>query len=380
MTDVYVWRYAVPPTPLTRRQLNRAFLQRQALLERADWTPTRAIAQLVGMQAQLPKPPYIGLWTRLQTFARADLTAAMEAREVVRAAFMRSTLHLVTRADHQAFRTAVQPALEKGLRSFFGERAKGLDADALLSVARAALSESPLSMGGIKAVLLQIAPDRDGEALNYFARTYLPLIQVPPGGTWGSGSMAAYALAERHFGAPPDPADHIGALIKRYLAAFGPASVMDMQFWLGRTKLKDAFDLLAPQLVTYRDENGRTLYDLPDMPLPDADTPAPVRFIPEYDNAVMGHDDRARILAADDYRRVFLTAARILNTFTVDGFVAGTWKLERAKKAITLAIAPFRPLTPAIQAELAAEGGRLARFIEDGAESVDVQFRAEDAL
>ncbi|MDZ4763795.1 MAG: winged helix DNA-binding domain-containing protein [Chloroflexota bacterium] len=365
---------------LTRRQLNRALLARQALLERAAWTPVEAVVRLVGMQAQLPNPPYIGLWTRLQTFARADLTQAMEARDIVRAAFMRSTLHLTTRADHQQFRTAIQPALEKGLRSFFGERAKGMDNDRIIGAARGMLAEESLSMGSLKARLLEVSPERDGDALNYLVRTIVPLVQVPPGGTWGSGSAGKYTLAEEWFGAPPDPADNIGALLKRYLAAFGPASVMDAQFWLGRTKLKDAFDALKPELRLFRDEQERELYDLPDAPLPDADTPAPVRYIPEYDNLLMGHDSRARVLADADYRRVFLTAARILNTFLVDGFVAGTWKIEKTKTSATLIVSPFAPLSADTQSALAAEGERLARFMNERIETVDVQFRADDGL
>jgi hypothetical protein len=357
---------------LIRRELNRALLARQMLLERARLSVTEAVGRLIGLQSQIPNPPYIGLWTRLHDFARDDLTRQMEQRQIVRAAMMRSTLHLVTRDDHQRFRGAIYPALMRALSAFFGDRARGLDIDRLVETARVILDEQPRSNGEIGKLLLEVEPGRDPNALAYAVRTHLPLVQVPPGGTWGKGSTATYVTAESWFGAPD--AGDLGGLFRRYLAAYGPASVMDFQVWTGMTKLKEAVEPLKAGLVTYRDENGVELFDLPDQLLPADDTPAPVRFIPEYDNLLIAHNDRTRIIADEDRPKVFLSAGRVQATILVDGFVRGTWKIEKAKKAAALVIEPFEPLSAAVSEALRVEGERLARFIEDRAETVEVRF------
>jgi hypothetical protein len=219
---------------------------------------------------------------------------------------------------------------------------------------------------------LRSMPEHEGATLTSAARTFLPLVQVPPGGTWGSSSRAAYTTAESVLG-PLDLPD-MGALLHAYLAAYGPASIMDFQFWTGLTNLKNVIKPLTKYLVRYEDENGKELLDLPDKPLADENTPAPVRFMPEYDNLVIAHKDRTRILADEDYKKVFLSAARVLSTVLVDGFVAGTWTIQREKKAATLTISPFRPFDEATCKALTEEGERLVRFIEDEAETVTVTF------
>ncbi len=274
-------------TALTRRQLNRALLDRQLLLRPADLSPLVAVAHLAGMQSQIPDPPYIGLWTRLAQFERDDLTALMEERQVVRAAMMRSTLHLVTADDHQRFRPTLQLALERALRSFHGKRARKLDIAALVVVARPFLKAEPRTKGELKARLLEDFPDEDGDAMAYAVRAHLPLVQVPPGGTWGSGTRASYSPAETVLGTtePPD----LKNLLRRYLAAFGPASIMDFQFWAGITSLTKTIKPWLDEFKLYEDENGKQLLDLPDATVPDVDMPAPPRFIPEYDNLVISH-------------------------------------------------------------------------------------------
>lgn len=359
---------------LTRRQLNRALLARQLLLQRQKLSVVEAVEQLAGLQAQIPNPPYIGLWTRLEKFQRDDLTRAMEQRQIIRAALMRSTLHLMTTADFLRLRTALQPALVRALSAFFGARGKGLDIEALLNTARPYLTEQPRTTGELRAQLLELLPDRDGDALAYAVRAYLPLVQTPPGGTWGSGSGGAYTTPEAWLGQPISESDNFRDLVLRYLAAFGPGSVMDIQAWSGLTRLKDAVAALKPELVVYRDENGTELFDLPNMPLPDEDTPAPVRFVPEYDNLIISHADRNRIIA-DEYRpRIFLSAARVRPTFLIDGFVRGAWKIEKAKKAATLVIEPFVALTSQDHTALTEEGERLLRFVEDKAETCAIRF------
>ncbi len=358
---------------LTRRELNRALLERQLLLKRVAISPLAATEKVLGLQAQIPNPPYIGLWTRLTPFERDDLTRLMQDKQIVRAAFMRSTLHLMTAADHQRFRQTIQPALVKALNAFFGKKSKSLDAETLVAVARPFLAEAPRSTGDLRARLLQVEPNADGDALAYLVRTYLPLVQVPPGGTWGSGSQTTYTLADVYLDIPA-AGDNLKNLFLRYLAAFGPASIMDFQVWAGMTKLQPLLDPHLADLVQYRDEQGKMLFDLPDMPLPSGDTPAPVRFVPEYDNLVLAHADRTRIIADADRPRVFLSAARVMGTILIDGFVGGTWKTQITKSNLTLTIEPFQPLPPEIRAELLAEAQPLMQFIAPEGKTYDVVF------
>ena len=360
---------------LTLRELNRATLARQYLLDRAALDVPEAIAGLVGLQAQVNNPPYIGLWTRLRDFRRDELTALLRRRAVVRGALLRSTLHLLTAEDYLLLRPAIQPALERALRSFFGAQARGLDTARLVATTLPLLEERPRSFTELRAALVAIEPDRQPEALAYAVRTYLPLVQVPPGGTWGSGGSPAYALAEPWLGGVvAGPQESFRALVWRYLAAFGPATVRDLQVWSGLTGLKDAVAALRPELCAFRDEQGRELLDLPDRPLPPADLPAPPRFLPEYDNLLLAHADRARVIP-DAYRPlIFLSAARVRATYLLDGIVRGAWKTERVRDAATLVVEPFAPLSPPDRAALADEGERLLRFIADDAATFAVRF------
>ena len=343
---------------LTLRELNRATLTRQYLLDRAALAVPEAIAGLVGLQAQVNNPPYIGLWTRLRDFRRDDLTALMVRRAVVRGALLRSTLHLLMAEDYLLLRPALQPALERALRSFFGAQARGLDTARLVATALPLLEERPRTFAELRAALLPLEPDRQLEALAYAVRAYLPLVQVPPGGTWGSGGSPAYALAEPWLaGSVAEPGESLRILVRRYLAAFGPATVRDLQVWSGLIGLQGAVAARRPELRAFRDEQGRELLDLPDAPLPSADLPAPPRFLPEYDNLLLAHADRTRVIP-DEYRPlIFLSAAR-------------------ARDAATLVVEPFALLSPPDRAALADEGARLIRFIADDAATVAVRFAA----
>ncbi len=360
---------------LTLRELNRATLARQLLLDRAPLPVPQAIERLVGLQAQVPNPPYIGLWTRLRDFRRDALTGLMKERQVVRATLMRSTLHLMTAGDYLLLRGALQPALTRALGAFFGQRAKGLDIDRLVAAARAWVEEAPRTFTELRALLSELEPDRDPEALAYAVRTHLPLVQVPPRGTWGSGGSPAHANAASWLGRPlAAPEEGLRPLVLRYLAAFGPASVKDVQTWSGLVRLRDPIEELKPELRSFRDERGGELLDLPDLPLPPADAPAPPRFLPEYDNLVLSHADRTRVVP-DKYRSsVFLSAGRVRATFLVDGFVRGTWKIERARGTAALVIEPLEPLSGEARDALVEEGERLVRFVEDGAEAFEVRF------
>jgi hypothetical protein len=367
----------MPPVPsfsLSRRALNRATLARQLLLERAAVSVPDAVSQVGGLQAQVVSPPYIGLWTRLIDFRREDLTEQILQKQVVRATYLRSTLHLITAEDYCRLRPILQPALVRALNGFHGLRIQGLDTGATIAAARAYLEKEPRTFAQIKTLLLQRDATRDGDAMCYVVRTHLPLVQIPTGGTWGYPGNPSYALAESYLGRPIASDTGPRDLIRRYLAAFGPANGKDIQVWAGMTGLRETLTAMRDELVVYRDDQGKELFDLPEMPMPDLDTSAPIRFLPEYDNLLLAHADRTRVIADEHRPRVFLSAARVRATFLVDGFVCGAWKIEREQGRATLVVEPFTELTKAIRDTLIEEGENLLRFIEEGATSMTIRF------
>lgn len=357
---------------LTLGQLNRSLLARQHLLARADLDSRSGIASLVALQSQIPNPPYIGLWTRLRRFERDDLTALLESRQVVRAPWLRSTLHLVTAADHQRFQAVIQPALARGLRSFFGARARGLDIDRLVEIAKPYLEAETPAIGALRDHLLKHVPDQDKQAMAYAVRSHLPLVQVPPSGTWGVGTRATYTTAESWLG-PAEPSD-LGALFRRYLAAFGPASVMDFQTWTGMTGLKSLLAASLAELVDYRDDAGKVCFDLPDLSIEAADAPAPIRFLPEYDNILIAHKDRRRILPEAHRKKVFVSAGRVLGSVIIDGFVGAIWRVKRDKARASLRVSLFEAQAAETRAAVESEGLALLRFIADDAAEFCVEF------
>lgn len=358
---------------LTLRELNRATLARQMLLARADVSVPAAIERLVGMQAQLASAPYVGLWTRLPDFKRADLAELIENRTVVKATLMRATLHLCTAADYLRFRTTLQPMLSGARETVIKQRGSDFDRDKLLNAARKFIGEKPRTFAEISTMVAELMPDQDVGALRYTVRTHLPMVQVPIASGWSYSSKPEFTLAETWLGQKISPEDKLKELVLRYLAAFGPASVTDAQTWLG-LKLKEVFEELRPKLQVYRDEGRRELFDLPDQALPAEDTPAPVRFLPEFDNLLLSHSNRKRVVADEHRARVYLPALRVAATILVDGFVRGAWKIEKSKTAATLVIEPFEKLAKKERATLAEEGERLLRFVEASAKSFEVQW------
>jgi hypothetical protein len=351
---------------LTVSQLNRATLARQMLLAREQVTAVEAVQRLAGMQAQEPKHPYLGLWTRVADFEAAQLRSALLEREVVRATLMRSTLHLMTAPDYAALRMALQPPMSVAKR-VLGARGEGLDTEVVLPAARELLQGRSLPFDRIRALLQEQFPDVNDRALGYAVRTLLPLVMVPgEGERWGFARVAEFALAGEWLGAVADePATE--ALVRRYLAAFGPASAADVQAWSGVRGMKAVLDAMRDALAVFADERGRELFDLPDAPRPDPATPAPPRFLPEFDNLVLAHDDRARVIA-DEHRPLVTTKnLRVRATFLVDGVVAGIWTIEVKRKLATLRLAPFGRLTKGAVKALTAEGEALARFAEPDA-------------
>jgi hypothetical protein len=350
---------------LTLRQLGRATLARQLLLERAAITPEKAMERLVALQAQLARPPYLALWARLAGFTREALTAAIATRRLVRATLLRGTLHLLAAADYAALRPLFQPMLDAGIAGILKERAAALDVPGLVADTRAFLAGAPRTFEDIRDHLVGLRPGSDERAMGYAVRLSLPLVQVPEDGcAWGFPGTSAFAVADSWLGAPIGGGADAAALVLRYLAAFGPATAADAQRWSGLADLRPAFEALRPKLRTFRDERGRELFDLPGAPRPDPDTAAPVRFLPDFDNLVLGHDDRRRVID-DDHRKAIATAnLQVKPTFLVDGRVAGTWKITRTAKAATLTLAPFAAITKAVRRDLEAEGDALLGFVE----------------
>jgi hypothetical protein len=335
------------------------------LLAREDVSVVAAVERLAGLQAQEPRPPFVGLWTRVEGFERAAMGDALRAGELVRGLLMRATLHTVSARDFRAFRPAVQPALSAAFGGVNKRITGGGDGDAVLPVARELLDESPRTFNELRALLSDRFPDANHRGLGYAARTHLPLTMVPTDDRWGFPRDAQFALAECSDDAAPD------ALVRRYLAAFGPASAADVQTWSG---LKGAADVLEGMDDLERFSVGRrTLFDLPDAPRPDADAPAPVRLLPEFDNLVLAHADRTRLLD-DEHRPLVVTKnLRVKAAFLVDGRVAGTWKVVRSGRRAVLTLEPFGRLRKAATKELETEGEALLRFVEPDADRFEIR-------
>ncbi|MFC5467426.1 winged helix DNA-binding domain-containing protein [Cohnella suwonensis] len=372
------------PTPpagiqvLADRALNRALLERQLLLRRSPMSALEAMEHLVGMQAQAPNPPYYGLHSRLEHFSHAELSELIRSRQATRIALMRSTIHLVSARDCLALRPLIQPVLERQFKGNYGQEVAGLDLSELASAGRALVDERPRTFAELESALAELKPwtGRDKHALSYAVRTFVPLVQIPPRGLWGESGQATHASAEAWFGAPLDRSRDEEWLVERYLAAYGPASVKDMQAWSGQTKLYEAFRRMLPRLRIYRSEDGRELFDLADATLPDENAPAPVRYIAEFDNLLLSHAQRSRIISETHRKRIFTVNGIIRSSVLLDGFVAGIWKIERAKGAATLSVELFRQATGQEQDELLAEGNRLLDFAASDCGERDIRIVA----
>lgn len=361
--------------------LNRATLARQLLLHRAPMsapaeaapakatstnaTPTKAtgsapppmsvhaaVTHLLGLQAQNVRPPYYALAARLDGFAPEQLSALMADRDVVRIVTMRSTIHTHTAEDCLTLRPLVQPAREREL-NLFRKGLAGVDLDRLEVIARELVEAEPRTLKQLREALIVEWPGADPFALGVAARCRLPLVQVTPRGLWGKSGQVALTTAEHWLGRPAEPAPAPETVVRRYLAAFGPASVKDMQTWAGLTRLREAFERLRPELLVFRDDSGTELFDLPDAPRPDPETPAPPRLLPEFDNLLLSHADRSRVVPPDLKGRSW-QGNQAHRTFLVDGFLAGLWKLD----AKVLTLEPFGRLTQRQRADVVTEAER----------------------
>ena len=362
-------------TVLTERALNRALLARQLLLARASVGVSAAVERVAGLQTQAPNPPYVGLWSRVAGFERAALERALAQRRVVRMALMRSTLHLVTARDALAWRPLLATVGARGLQASRGKLLQGLDLAQVAARAAVLLGERPLNSALLGQALAEHWPDRDAEALAQVARVHLPLAQLPPAGRWNEFHSAPLGVLTDWLRRPLDKASTLDALVQRYLAAFGPAGPKDAQVWSGLTGLAPVFDCLRPQLKVFRDEAGRELFDLPRAPRPAPATPAPIRFLPEWDNLLLSHAERGRVMLAAHKAQVFTANGIIRATVLLDGFVHATWSVDTTASAAVLRVRPLGDgFSRAQQRELADEGHRLLAFIAPGART-DVELK-----
>ncbi|WP_432883800.1 winged helix DNA-binding domain-containing protein [Kribbella sp. CA-245084] len=354
---------------LNARAVNRATLARQLLLERANVPAVDVVGRLVGMQGQEAKHPYVGLWTRIDGFEEAQLDQAVTSRDVVRATMFRGTLHLVTAADYLRFRVTVAPVLEAGLR-VLGDRGAGLEPDKVVAAAEKLLAKEPLTFTEVRDALQEQFPEVNERALGFCTRMLVPLVMYPADVRWSWTANSRFTPAEEWIGKKLHKRAEPAELVTRYLQAFGPATPADFQTWSGLQKARPLFDEL--ELETFTDEAGKTLFDVPDGPRPDEDTPAPVRFLPEFDNVLLSHAKRERIIADEHKPHVFTKNLRVKATYLVDGLVAGLWTAEKKRGVATLTLTPFGKLLKKTQTELEREGSALIRFLEPDAKTHEV--------
>jgi Winged helix DNA-binding domain len=322
---------------LTQRALNRALLARQQLLERSTRTMTEIIEQVGGLQTQYAPAGYIGMWSRLAGFERPMLTRALEDRTVVQATMMRATIHMVSAADYWPMTLGQRRVRREWFANVARREIEKLDMDGAAAATRQVLADGPLRIGELSERLAERG--FGGRAPNWVGM-WVDLVRVPPSGTWDRRRADIYGLADAWVGpAPSDLTEDAGIehLVRRYLGAFGPAALKDVAGWMGRAvgQIRHVAD--AMELRAFVDEAGKPLVDLPDAPLPDPSTPAPPRFLPVWDASLLVHARRTQILPEEHRAKVFNTKTpHSVNTFLLDGQVAGTWRFESGRIELAL--------------------------------------------
>ena len=345
---------------LSLRALNRATLARQLLLQRSPMSALDAIEHLVGMQAQAPFAPYYGLWSRLDGFTGEQLSGLLTSGKAVRIVLMRGTIHLVTAKDCHRLRPLVQPALDRMLRNnaTHGKPLAAIDVTAVVDAAKRLLDAEALTPGEIGARLAELWPDTPSRALAEAARSLLPLVQVPPRAVWQRSGQVRLTTAMAWLGTPRGKSLTLDELVVRYLAAFGPATVADVQTWSGLSKLGEVVERL--DLMHFKSEGGQPLYDIADAPRPDPDTPAPVRLVAPFDNILLSHANRTRVISGEHRKRLFSGKNGVFpGTVLVDGFVAGTWELAGKGESTSMRVQPYVGLSDEVLDEIVVEGNRL---------------------
>jgi hypothetical protein len=362
---------------LDRRALNRALLARQLLLARRRIRAGAALEHLVGMQAQAPNLPYVGLWSRIEGFRTDELSSMVEERAAVRISLQRNTIHLVTARDAFALKPVFMRLGERGFLhgSPWGRGFKPGELTPIVRAGAEIMAEKPRTVAELAKLLGSRFPNHDPAAMAYGVRYTVPLVFTPPRGIWGGRGQVKLTTFEAWLGAPPGPALPDDDFVLRYLAAFGPASAADFRAWSGLAA-RAAFERLRPRLRVFGDAEGRELFDLPNAPRPKGDVEAPVRLLPDFDNILLAHADRTRILPPGRHLGLFSSNGIMKGSVLVDGFVRGAW-IPRPKGGRTiLDITPFESaISKADEREVVAEGLRLLDLLAPG-ERHDVRFGA----
>jgi Winged helix DNA-binding domain len=342
---------------LSTRDLNRALLARQLLLDRSDLPIPEALEQVAGLQAQYAPSPYVGLWSRLRDFRRDDLTRALEDRRAVQATLLRVTIHIVSAADYPPFTEAVRATRREWWTRAFRRELEGVDVEAAAALVQERLTEGPAR----QAELARLLADRGyPKAVWTGVGLWVDMVRVPPSGTWERRRADLYGLASDWLGPwHVDEGEALEHLVRRYLQGFGPASLADLGSWAGLlvTPLRPVLERVGTR--RFRDEQGTELFDLPGAPLPDPGTPAPPRFLSTWDANLLVHARRTQLLPERHRDRIFhVRAPQSFPTFLVDGAVAGTWRHEQG----AIRLEPFEPLASADRRRLEDEAERLAAF------------------
>ena len=358
---------SLPERVLTTRELNRALLARQLLLERSRLPVARALEKVAGLQTQYAPSGYIGLWSRLEGFELADLTRALERKRAIQGTLMRSTIHVVSARDYWLFADGIGPSREAWWRKTHGKNVDG-DVDAVRERLRAELAGRVWNRKDLEELHRTYAS-------TIWQGAWIELVRVPPSGTWERRRADLFQLAEEWIGRA-DAGEEKGLehLLRRYLGGFGPGMANEAANWAGVpvTKMKEAAERLS--LRRFRDEEGKVLLDLPRAPLPGG-VPAPVRFLPTWDATLLVHARRTEILAERFRPRIFNTKAPFsFHTFLVDGTVAGVWRWERTAEKAALVVEPFERLPRGVARDVRDEAARLVRFVEPDATSYGVKL------
>jgi hypothetical protein len=345
---------------LSTRELNRALLARQLLLERSKLPLTRAIERIGGLQTQYAPSAYVSLWSRLHDFRRETLTKALQQRRVIQATLMRVTIHMVSAADYWPFVEAIRSGRREWWTRVQRHQVEGLDMTKVEAFLRKVLADGPKRQKELVDVLTAEGFPRIAWS---GAGMWLDMVRVPPSGTWENRRADLYGLAEDWvWPSKSTAAQGLELLAKRYFGGFGPASMNDLASWAGLpvTTLRPVVAKLP--MRRFRDEQGGELLDLPRQPIPDADTPAPVRFLPTWDATLLVHARRSQILPEDYRPRVFDSKTpHSVPTFLIGGAVAGKWRYEKGK----IKLEPFSPLPRQARREVEEEAEQLAAFHAD---------------
>lgn len=361
---------------LTTLQLNRALLARQWLLKRKRRPVRDAVHALAGLQSQEPKDPYVALWSRIDGFQPRHLHDAARRREIVRGSYLRCTLHTASADDFVVFRMLLQSVIDREVANRRGLMG-GFDAGELESAARALMVETPLTAQQLGERLLPRFPKAQKAGIAHWVRTRIALAIVPGDARWGYARPPRFVPAEQWLGRALARDTPLPALLLRGLSAIGPASAADLRTWSGLGGIAPVLDTLRPQLRCFHDESGRELFDLPDAARPRADTPAPVRFLPEYDNALLSHADRARIQPKQHARHFVAANGRRPGALLVDGFVHGAWRNASTRDAAAIEVRLFEKVSKAARDEVAKEAEALLRMLEPQAATHAVRVVAK---